>query len=75
MARAELTIVAKPWGTYSYIVRTMVAPFLPVVSYETYRLRNRNLELSQRESMEIYDLEQQVEGLHHNLECFDGRSM
>lgn len=50
----------------------MVEPLVRVVDYGTYRLRNRNRELSRRDSIDIYHLKQLVEGLNSTLELFNG---
>lgn len=54
-------------------VKTMVTAFSRVVNYRTYRLRNRKKELTRRESLEMYDLKQQIDGLNPTMDAFDGR--
>lgn len=53
-------------------VRTMVAPYVPVVDYGRYLLRNRNRKLSRSESILVYHPKQQLYGLHTTLALFNG---
>lgn len=54
-------------------IKTMVSAFARVVDYRNYRLRNSHWELSRRESIDMFHLKQQIDGLHPSMDMFDGR--
>lgn len=50
---------------------TMVTAFVQMMDYRDYRLQKRIRELSLRESLDMFQLKQQVEGLHQNLAMYN----
>lgn len=53
--------------------RTMATAFTQVVAYQSYRLRNTRRELSRSESIDIYHLKMNVDGIHPKFGTFYGR--
>ena len=52
--------------------RTLLPPFATVVSYETYRLRDKRTILAANENLELHRIKRQLEGLIPTLKPFNG---
>ena len=52
--------------------RTLLPPFAPVVSYETYRLHDKRTILAPNENLELHRIRRKLEGLIPTLKPFNG---